>query len=405
MKIVFLSDDFPPNSFGGAGISTFELAEGLHRAGHEVQVVTTSRKKEEAGTRDLNGLTVHTIYSSYPGEWRWYVSLYNPPTVRAVKKLFKEIQPDVVHAHNIHQYLSYACLPLARRYAKTVVWTARDVMAFNFAKLTTKRYLEQGDYRTTWRDHVKQAGKRWNPFRNILIRYFLRRVQKVAISNALKDALAANGIAPVSVIHNGIDADAWQTTREEGDRFRAAQGIGAKPVLLFSGRLSAAKGGEQAVRALALLREKTDAVLVVAGVKDAYAKEMQKIAQELGVGERLIFTGWISGAELKAAYAASTVVLFPSVCFDAFGRVNLEAMASKKPVAGTCFGGTPEVVEDGVTGYVMDPFDTELLASRILELLRDPEKARQFGEAGYARARTHFNLRDIVQKYLHLYKN
>ena len=403
MRIVFLSDDFPPNSFGGAGISTFELALAMQKAGHEVFVITTCRGKTEAGKTLYGGLPIYKIATDYAGRWRWYVSLYNLPVVREVEKLFKELRPDVVHANNIHQYLSYACLPLAKKYTNAVVWTARDVMAFNFAKLTTKQYLERGDSRTSWRDHLKQAGKRWNPLRNFFIRRSLRHAEKVAISRALKDALAANAIAPVHVIYNGIDVDAWQNSPEDRARFRQTHGIGGKPMLLFSGRLSAAKGGEQAIRALALLREKIDSVLVVAGVKDAYAETMQQIANGLGVGDRLIFTGWISGADLRAAYAAADVVLFPSICFDAFGRVNVEAMAARKPVIGTRYGGTPEVVADGVTGYVVDPRNPEEIAEKALQLLTHPEQARRMGEAGYARVRAEFNMEKVVREYVAVY--
>lgn len=406
MKITFLSDDFPPHAFGGAGISTFELARGMQAAGHEVSVITTCRTLEEAGESSHEGLIVHTIATTYASRWRAYRSLWNPAAVREVRHLLVHMRPDVVHANNVHHYLSYASLVVAKRYAKTVIITFRDVMPFNYAKLTTARYLDQGDCRTTWIDHLQQAGKRWNPLRNLLIRWFLSRTDaRVAISHALKDALAANGIRDVSVIHNGIDVDAWQSTLEDVVRFRDRHRLLGKKALLFSGRLSAAKGGEQVVRALAKITAQVpEAMLVVAGTQDWYAGEMKKIAENLGVADRLIFTGWIDGRDLRAAYASCDVVLFPSICFDAFGRVNLEAMAARKPVLGTKFGGTPEVVEDGVTGYVIDPRDVEQLAQKASELLTDSGKAHQFGEAGYRRAKGLFGLQEKAGEYVRLYR-
>ena len=133
MKIVFLSDDFPPTSFGGAGISTYDLAVGMKKAGHEVFVITTCRRKDEAGESDYHGLKVFKIASNYNGRWPTYLSLRNPSTVRQVEELLKKIGPDVVHVNNIHYHLSYHSIKVSKLYAKAVVITFRDVMSFNFA--------------------------------------------------------------------------------------------------------------------------------------------------------------------------------------------------------------------------------------------------------------------------------
>src|SRR3989344_119905 len=226
MRILFLQDDFPPRSFGGAGISTHELAVGMKEAGHNVFVITTCRDKNDAGEEDCDDLKVFKIASNYSGKWRSYVSLYNRPVVRQVEELLKRIRPDVVHANNIHFYLSYHCLKLAKQYAKAVVFTARDAMSFNYGKLETKRYLESFDYRTTWRDHIRQAKKRWNPFRNFCIRRYLKYADKIfAISNSLKEALTQNSIKNVEVIYNGIDVDEWMVDDDDVARFQNKYGL------------------------------------------------------------------------------------------------------------------------------------------------------------------------------------
>lgn len=406
MKILFLQDDFPPQSFGGAGISTYELAAGMKEAGHDVFVITACRKEREAGESNYNGIKVFKVASDYPARWRAYVSLYNRPVVRRVEELLKKIRPDVVHANNIHFYLSYHCLKVANRYAKAVVFTARDAMAFNFAKLQTRRYLENFDCRVTWRDHIKQARKRWNPFRNFFIKRYLGYADKIfALSESLKGALVQNGIKNVEVMGNGIDIRGWNVGADMMACFREKFGLFNKKVILFGGRLSGAKGGEKAIEALALItKEAPDAVLLVVGSVDWYARVMKERAEKLGVKKNLVFTGWIGREEIKAAYAASDVVLMPSICLDAFGRVNIEAMASKKPVVGTCYGGTPEIVVDGLTGYIVNPLYPEQIAEKTLDLLGNSKKAEKFGQAGYERVKTNFNLEDVVKKYVAAYK-
>lgn len=406
MKILFLQDDFPPQSFGGAGISTYELALGMKKAGHQVFVITTCRKESEAGEFDYNGLKVFKIASDYPARWRSYISLNNRPVVRQVEALLKKIRPEVVHINNIHFYLSYRCLKVAKRYVKVVVFTARDVIAFNFSKLETDRYLDHFDCHTTWLDHLKQAGKRWNPFRNLLIRRYLGYADRIfAISEALKRALEQNGIKGVEVMHIGIDIPAWSVTIDKINRFKQSYGLAGKKVLLFGGRLSASKGGEKTLDALVpIVREFPDAVLLVVGKADWYAEIMKKKAKDLGVEKHLIFTDWVEREEIKTTYAVSDVVLMPSICLDAFGRVNIEAMASLKPVVGTCYGGTPEIVVDGVTGYIVNPLHPEEIAEKTMDLLKNPEKAKSFGQAGYERAKMKFNLEDKVREYVAVYK-
>ncbi|MDP2593808.1 MAG: glycosyltransferase family 4 protein [bacterium] len=406
MKVVFLTDDFPPTSFGGAGISTYGLARGVARDGHAVSIITTCRKEGEAGESKYEGLTVFRIQSAYHERWRAWLGVYNPPVVHQVKGLLSRLRPDAVHANNVHYHLSWASLKVAKQYAKRVVWTARDAMAFSYGKLDTPRYLETLDARLSWRDNLRQAGKRYNPLRNYIIKKYLGYVDlKCAVSSALAHALEQNGIPDVEAMHTGIDVEAWQASEERVAEFRAKHALGGKKVCLFGGRLSGGKGGFQVLEALALVAKKMpDAVLLVAGTAEGYAGGMQKRAGELGVGARIVFTGWVFGDDLHAAYGASDVVLVPSLYLDPLPRIVLEAMASGRPVVGSRYGGSPEAIVDGVTGYIVDPRHAEHIAGKTLELLRHPEKVVAFGRAGQERIRTHFNLDEVVGWYVGHYR-
>jgi glycosyltransferase involved in cell wall biosynthesis len=408
MKITFLSEDFPPLAFGGAGISTYELALAMSNDGHEVSIITTCRNQSEAGKFNYDNLTIYRFVTNYNARFRAYISLYNRSVIKEVEKVLKELRPDVVHANNIHYYLSYHSLKIAKKYAKTVILTARDTMLFSYGKLETSVYLKSMDPRLSWLDNIKQSHKRWNPLRNIIIRMYLKYVDKViAISEALQIALEKNGINNVSVIYNGINIDEWKERGvKERESFRKKYNLEGKKIILFSGRLSYGKGGEKAIQALAIIsKDIPNVVLLVAGSKDWYAEEMMRLAKKLNVGKQVIFTGWLDREKIKDAYGVCDVVLFPSIYLEAFGRVNIESMASKKPVVGTCFGGTPEIIADGVTGYVVNPLHPEKLAEKLLDLLKNEDKARSMGMAGYERVSSKFNLDDKVREYITLYES
>ncbi len=391
MKILILSDDFPPQSFWGAERIAFNLACGLQKFGHQIFIITTCRKKSDGGNENYQGLKVFRIFTNYHERWRAYFGLYNPRTVHKVEALIKEINPDIVHAHNIHYHLSYHCLKIAKKYSRALFLTAHDVMPFNYGKLT--EFINPNDlsvpknfnYKINPWQQIKEYKKRYNPFRNIIIRHYLKYVDKIfAVSSALKDALNQNGIKNIEVIHNGIDVSDWRVGPERVEEFKKKYNLQNKKIVFFGGRISGLKGIFQIREAMSKIKKEIpEAVLLMAG------KE--------GIG-------WLSGEELKAAYFTSDVVVVPSVCFDSFPTSNLEAMACKKPVVGTCFGGTPEIVQNGITGHIVNPYNIEIMAEKITDLLKNPQKAKRFGEAGFERVKDNFSLESCVNQHINWYQ-
>jgi glycosyltransferase involved in cell wall biosynthesis len=402
MKIVFLQDDFPPHSMGGAGFSTYELALGMSRLGQDISVITTCRKEENVGESMYDGLKVYSIKSDYPERWRAYRSLMNISVTRKVEKILKELKPDVVHINNVHYHLSYHCFKIAQKYGKAVVFTGRDVMSFHYGKLSNRQYFENNDMHVSWREQLKIAGKRWNPLRNFVVRYYFTYADKLfAVSSTLRDAFTANGIQGVETLHTGTDVALWGAKEEEVSAFREKYGLEGKKVILFSGRLSEGKGGDKAIDMLRLVAPHVpEVVLFVAGSEDLYSEKMKNLVKQLGIEKNFIISGWLDRDKMRVGNAIADIVIVPSVCFDSLPRAIIEAMASGKPVIGTCFGGAPEIIVDGVTGYVVNPLYPEQIAEKVIELLQDTQKAEGFGRAGKQRIEKEFNLDDKVRQYI-----
>lgn len=413
MKILILQDDFPPESFGGAGITGFAFAKALKEKGHAVYVITTVRNRNQEGRGEYRGLKLFKIYSNYHQRWQAYLSLYNPQTAKKVQRIIDDLRPDVVHARNIHYYLSYHCLKLAKASGAKVFFTAHDAMSFHCGKLN--EFINPNDlscpgsfnYRVSWWQQMKKFKKRYNPFRNIIIRYYLKNVRKIfAVSYALKEALEQNGIKSVEVLYNGIDVEEWQISESKIQKFKQKYNLADKKVVLFGGRLGEEKGGRQAVLAMEeVVRKMPDTILLVIGGKNEYAQAILRIAQEKGISRNLVFTDWIVDDELKAAYYVSDVILVPSVYLDPLPRVNLEAMACKKPVVTTCFGGSGEIVRDGISGYIINPYNTRLFSEKVVYLLTNPNKSREMGENGYRIAQEKFSIDVQTKKHLEWYRS
>lgn len=252
---------------------------------------------------------------------------------------------------------------------------------------------------------MKIAKKRFNPFHNLAIRYYLRKVKKIfAISCELERALHANGIKNTAVIHYGINVNEWNTSAKPTMKFRNQYGLEGKKIILFGGRISYHKGGDAILDAFSRVQKKlSNAHLLIAGVENAYAKHICLKSKTLGIDGSITITGWLNRTSMREAFLSSDVVAIPSIYFDPFNLFNIEAMAAKKPVVGTCFGGTPEITLDGETGYIVNPLDTEDFAQKLLLLLQNEKMLKEMGEKGYARLLKYFTIEGYVDQTLRYY--
>lgn len=411
MRVLFLNDLYDPR-IGSSIRQMYQLAERLRALGHETAVATATQDPAQTGWTEIEGTPVFRVHSDYPARFRARVALANPRVREPMRKLLEEWRPDVVHAHLVHAHLGYQSLTQARAAGAAVVFTAHDVMTFCYQKLTCfhggeAHGGELRDYEARLSKCIPCQRLRFWPGRNRAIQRVLARdVQRfTVVSDELGVAISANGIRVDRTIHNAIRIVPELPAPEAVAAFRRSRGLEGKLVLAIGGRLHEQKGVLQLLRMLAHLGpEFPELRLIVMGREEIYTREFEASARELGVADRVVPTGWLDGDELACAYSATDVFVTPSICFDTFGLVNLEAMEHSKPVVATAFGGSREVVEDGVTGFIANPFQVEEFAERIARLLRSPELRRETGAAGRARLEAHFTVERLAGDFLEEYE-
>ena len=135
-------------------------------------------------------------------------------------------------------------------------------------------------------------------------------------------------------------------------------------------------------------------------MEKAICSSLHSLSAELGVTENVKFLGVRHDVDRLLAQADGFVL---ASRWEGFGLVFLEAMAAAKPVVATRVSAIPEVVEDNVTGLLVPPDDPAALAGALLELIREPARARQMGIAGHARVHAHFNATAMVAKTVAVY--
>jgi glycosyltransferase involved in cell wall biosynthesis len=409
MHIVILSDMLPPDEPGGAGRVAWRLGQGFVAAGQRVTFITTSSGPARTEKRD--GFTVHVLHSRYAERWRAWLSLFNPPIVWPLDRLLRRLRPDVVHAHNVHGHLSYHSLVIARHVGAATVFTAHDAMTFAYGKLfyfidpARPEQCNGFNYRLPFGYNLRQMRLRWNPARNLSIRHTLRYYAdaRVAVSGELKKALEANRLPPFEVVHNGIDPSRFDVPEAAVAVLRQRYRLEGRRVILFGGRLNRAKGDRQLLAALRLVRQAVPEVaLLVLARSDAYLEQL--IRENGDLAGVIVPGGWLEGAELAAAYRLAQAVALPSVCFETFGLAALEGMAAGAVPVVTCFGGPREVVVDGETGFVVNPYSTETLADRLIRLLTDESLRQRMAAAGRARVEQHFTLQHQTEAMLAVFE-
>ncbi|MBU1102521.1 glycosyltransferase family 4 protein [Patescibacteria group bacterium] len=222
------------------------------------------------------------------------------------------------------------------------------------------------------------------------------------MSQELAKALRANKVRCDGVIYNGLEPnDFSETDLLSRKSFKNKYSLASKKVIFYGGRLSFAKGTDQLLVVWPLIRNKvSEVVLLVAGDEAGYVKKALFQRQK-----DIIFTGWLNEQEMRVVYSLSDLVVFPSLYLEPFGLIVIEAMASKKPVVGTCFGGVKEIVIDGQTGFIANPINKEEFAEKISSILSDEELAKKMGERGLEIVRERFDIKKTAQHYLLELKN
>ncbi len=245
-------------------------------------------------------------------------------------------------------------------------------------------------------------------FYQILLRL---SAQTIAISNAVKACLLRNVPSyperRISVVYNAADLTRFHPEKSDGKRLRAEWGIPENaPLVLMVSKLIEIKGHLDFVKSCALSRKRfPDAVFMVVGGDmpghEAYAEKVRQAVHEHQLEDAFHFAGF--QRDVERFLGAADVVVQPSTCEEGLGRVAIEAMAMEKPVVATQAGGLPEVVRDGITGYIVPKNDPDALAGRTIALLEAPELRAKMGQAGRIRAHQQFGVPEHVASVAGIY--
>ncbi len=235
-------------------------------------------------------------------------------------------------------------------------------------------------------------------------RFFVRWVDAAAACSLFnaQEALVSRYHLPGLVVYNGVDVEMFRYLPDAVLRERLARG--QDHLLLSVGRLVSWKGLDTVLEATAIARSKGFGVaLAIAG--DGPARhDLTQLVRQLGLETVVTFMGSVPYEQMPTTFSSCDMLLAGSYANETFGIALVEAMACARPVVATRFGGFPEVVEDGLTGYLTAPRDPQAMAEAICDLLVDRDKAHRFGIRGRQRVEEMFTWEAVASRVLKVYE-
>jgi L-malate glycosyltransferase len=338
------------------------LLKGLRDRGHAAELVTAdgSALGVRAGAA---GIPVHSASRGF----------FRVPAAQKVRRLLRSGNFDLVHANEAHAVTAAWMGLWQRRNASRVPFVISRRVGYPIGKSA----LAQARYRAAARI---VAISRWSAER------------------VLRSGISADKVA---IVYEGVELPALPSAQRRSEA-RSRFGVAPdEPLLGCVGALSPDKGQEWLIRALAELRKKfPSAKLLLAGTGPC-RERLQTLAREAGVSDVVIFAGFIS--DVESVYAALDVFLLPSF-FEALSNALMSAMAYAIPSIAFNLGGPAEVIEDGKSGLLVEPANTDALCTTITKILGDAAFASGVGAHGRRRIEQDFSAAKMVGEMLRVYE-
>jgi len=420
MNVGLVNEYFPPFAPGGAEWSMLALARRLAQS-HRVSVITPNYGAAEF--ENLDGIHVHRF--SYwariePDQitvrFRWLANpLFYIHSAHQIERIARRERLDILHVQN--KYSLPGAWLAAQRMGIPAVYTVRDAtMICPLGQCLMKYELvhpECGHWRHWWRNcrptYIDNylSGARRSPRANVILvwlwldthlrRWFFRRTDGViGVSEGILHVYDQAGLLteqPTRVIYN-IPPTKKPVSGEELEAIRDRLGLKGRKVVFYAGRFSPGKGTQDLISAAdEVVRRVPQALFLFAG---------QGSLRLSGPHTRSL--GHLPHDEVWHLYHLADLVAVPSRQPEPLSRVALEAMAAGRTLVGTRVGGTPELIEDGINGRLVERGNPAELARVITDLLLDDGLRARMGQASQELIRTRFAPEATIERLLNFYR-
>ena len=372
MKIIQVSPYFYPH-LGGIESHVYTISKELVDRGHDVGVFTSKIPEDAKDTEDLDGIQVTRIKPIF--------NLFTTPVMPKLKTKLISQKADVVHAH--------VPPPFSEYYAASACKYSKSPFALTYhCDLEIPNVLSRP-----------------------LVAFYRRTFGAYAIRNSNRLIVHTESYAATSrsvwkyeptIIPSAIDIERFNPIRK-ATKIRKKHKLEKSKVVLYLGRLKYHKGLEYLIESSKFTDP--DIKYLIVGEGD-FETQLQDLVNELGVKDRIVFTGRVPNAEIPKYYSACDVFILPSVeRLEAFGLVVIEAMATGKPVIISNIPGVRENITDGEEGLLIEPTNPEDIGEKINRLMASKKLRTNMGAKGRKKVEENYTLKRVVDQLEKVYQD
>ena len=379
-----LTWEYPPRIIGGIAPHVYDLSKALSRLGVEITIVTCdfpgAPKREHEGNIDVH--RVDSYKAPTPDFPTWIYTMNSNLQLYTAELLGKgELKPDIIHAHD--WLVAEAAIGLKHMFRIPLVATIHSTES-------GRRSGIHSDYQKML--HETEVWLTHEAWKNICCSdYMANHVSKVlGIPND-----------KIVKIPNGVNFRKFMLPLDK-QAFRRKYATPNEKLVLFVGRMVYEKGVAVLVDAVRKVLKYTDAKFIFVG--EGYLREpLMKKVQQMGLTDKLYFTGFLADSEVKKLYRAADVCVVPSL-YEPFGIVCLEAMAAETPVVVSNVGGLAEIIHHEQNGVTVFSGDADSLAWGILRVLLDKRFSDNIAATALKQVKETYSWKSISIKTLEFYQ-
>lgn len=382
LKIIIVNE----NGFetGGAETYVFNLKLGLVQRGHQVKILAAhTDDPSRFSDAEFPVIDQSTVLRLFPYMW-------HKASLDALNRLIEEFKPDLIHYNFIYYNASPSVLSAASRIPSVYTVHGHELIGPMNLKKTEQCSHPDEQFCIHCLGMVRY-------YPELLKQRILRKQARnirlfITPSRNHAKLISSYGFGPVKHLYNGI-------------RLAPFQPPSSKPNILFVGRLVEEKGAIHLVRAMKeILKEIPDAMLTVVG--DGESREaLEACIKKNALQKHVTLTGKRGNKEIMKYYAESQVVVVPSIYPDNLPTVCIEAMSVGRPIIASRIGGLPELVDDGETGYLVEPGNEAELAEKIISVLSNKKHREAMNIKARKKAEQMFSLDTHAEQMEELFIN
>jgi glycosyltransferase involved in cell wall biosynthesis len=366
MRFLVVSHGYPP-TISGVTVFAQKLARAMVRKGHAVTVVTASDRGQPYEDEDQGVRLIRVRSLSNPF---WKEGPVPHIAFRELEAIVHDFQPDLLHTHE-SAGLALHLLRLGRTAGLPVIATCHYVPRF------VTHYL--GGAMPALVESLVWAYSIWlfNQFDRVVFDSLAHR--SLFVQRGLE--------VPTAIISCGLDTERYHPPDGTIEAVEQRYRLPPRPRLLFASRLARDKEIDVLIRAMAVICAEREAHLLLVGRGDDRPR-LEALAASLGLTRWVHFLGFVPEEDMPAIYRAADLFAIASTC-EVLSIPTLQALATGLPVVAVDALALPELVYDGVNGFLVPPGNPEALAQAVLRILNDPDLAARMGRASLSIAEPH----------------